>query len=61
MTTIKENPSAPIEAGQKLGQLELSLDEEVIATLPLVASEAIPAGNLFIRIRDHILLQQERR
>ncbi len=59
VTTIEENPIAPIEAGQKLGQLELSLDEEVIATLPLVASEALPAGNLFIRLRDHIILQRK--
>ena len=59
VTTIEENPVAPIEAGQKLGQLELSLDEEVIATLPLVASEAVPAGNLFIRLRDHIILQRK--
>lgn len=59
VTTIEENPIAPIEAGQKLGQLELSLDEEVIATVPLVASEALPAGNLFIRLRDHIILQRK--
>ena len=59
VTTVEENPIAPIEAGQKLGQLELSVDEEVIATLPLVASEAIPAGNLFIRLRDHIILQRK--
>ena len=59
VTTVEENPAAPIDAGQKLGQLVLSLDEEVIATLPLVASEAIPAGNLFIRLRDHIILQRK--
>ena len=59
VTTIEENPTAPIEAGQKLGQLELSLDEVVIATLPLVASEAVPEGNLFIRLRDHIILQRK--
>ena len=59
VTTIEENPTAPIEAGQKLGQLELSLDEEVIATLPLVASEAVPEGNLFIWLRDHIILQRK--
>ena len=61
VTTIEEDPIAPIEAGQKLGQLELSLEEEVIATLPLVASEAVPAGNLFIRLRDHIKLQRKLR
>ena len=53
-TIIEENLIAPIETGQKLGQIELSLDEEVIATLPLVASETVAAGSLFIRLRDHI-------
>ena len=56
VTTVEENPVAPISAGQVLGQLELSLEEEVIATLPLVASEAVPAGNFLIRLRDHIKL-----
>ena len=61
VTAIEENPVAPIEAGQKLGQLELSLDGEVIASLPLVASEAIPAGSLFIRLRDHLRLLQKQK
>ena len=56
VTTVEENPVAPIAAGQVLGQLELSLDEEVIATLPLVASEAIPAGSFLVRLRDHLKL-----
>ena len=61
LTAIEENPIAPIEAGQQLGQLELSLDEEVIATLPLVASESIPAGSFLIRLRDHIILNRNAR
>lgn len=56
MTTVEENPVAPITAGQILGQLELSLDGEVIATIPLAASETIPAGSFLIRLRDHIKL-----
>ncbi len=59
--TVEENPTAPIEAGQKLGQLELSLDEEVIAIMPLVASETIPAGSFLIRLRDHIKLLNQNR
>ena len=61
VTTVEENPVAPIASGQVLGQLELSLDEEVIATLPLVASEAIPAGSFLIRLRDHIKLLHQAR
>ncbi len=54
--TVEEKPIAPISSGQKLGQIELLLDDKVIATRPLVASEAIPAGSFFVRIRDHIEL-----
>ena len=54
--TVEENPMAPISSGQKLGQIELSLDDKVIATRPLVASEAVPAGSFFVRLRDHIKL-----
>ncbi len=54
--SITEDPSAPIAAGQHLGQLELSLDEEVIASLPLSAAGDIPAGGFFKRLKDHIKL-----
>ena len=56
MNTV-ENPAAPIAAGQELGQLQVSLDEEIIATLPLTAAETIPAGSFFIRLRDHIRMR----
>ena len=54
--TVEEKLIAPISSGQKLGQIELSLDDKVIATRPLVASEAVPAGSFFVRLRDHIKL-----
>ena len=54
--TVEEKLIAPISSGQKLGQIELSLDDKVIATRPLVASETIPAGSFFVRLRDHIKL-----
>lgn len=54
--TVEEKPIAPISSGQKLGQIELLLDDKVIATRALVASEAIPAGSFFVRLRDHIKL-----
>ena len=56
LMTVEENPIAPITSGQKLGQIELLLDDEVIASRSLVASEAVPAGSLFVRLRDHIEL-----
>ena len=56
---VEEKLVAPLSAGQQLGQLELSLDGEVIANLPLLASEAVPEGNFFIRLRDHIKMHRE--
>ena len=56
LMTVEEKPIAPITSGRKLGQIELLLDDEVIASRSLVASEAVPAGSLFVRLRDHIKL-----
>ncbi len=54
--TVEEKPIAPITSGQKLGEIKLLLDDEVIASRLLVASEAVPAGSFFVRLRDHIKL-----
>ena len=54
LITVDEELLAPIEAGQQLGQLELSLAEEVIATRPLVAAETVAMGSFFVQLRDHI-------
>ncbi len=56
LMTVEEELSAPITSGQKLGQVELLLDDEVIASRALVASEAVAAGSFFVRLRDHIKL-----
>ena len=56
MMTVEEKLIAPITPGQKLGEIKLLLDDEVIASRLLVASEAVPAGSFFVRLRDHIKL-----
>ena len=61
LMTVEETPIAPITSGRKLGQIELLLDDKVIASRSLVASEAVPAGSLFVRLRDHIKLHWESR
>ena len=43
---------APIEKGQKIGTLRLSLDGKVVAERPLVALEAVPEGGFFKRMSD---------
>ncbi len=45
--TINENISAPITAGQKVGEMTFSLDGQVISTVNLVAENSIDKINLF--------------
>jgi D-alanyl-D-alanine carboxypeptidase (penicillin-binding protein 5/6) len=56
---IKEIPSlfaGNVEKGQEIGKLKISLDEKIIATLPLEALEENPYGSLWQRLRDTIQL-----
>jgi D-alanyl-D-alanine carboxypeptidase (penicillin-binding protein 5/6) len=46
--------SAPVDKGDRLGTVRVYLDDESIAEAPLVALEAIPAGNLFQRAVDTV-------
>lgn len=47
---------APIELGQKLGTLKVSVDGKPYGEYPVVALEKIEIGNIFIRILDTIRL-----
>ena len=47
---------APIEAGQKLGTLQVSIDGKPYAEYPVVALEAIPLAGFFGRLIDTIKL-----
>ena len=47
---------APITAGQALGTLKIMLDDEVVATAPLIALRAVPEGSLFQRLVDEVRL-----
>jgi len=47
---------APIEAGQKLGVLQVSIDGKPYAEYPVVALEAIPLAGFFGRLIDTIRL-----
>nr|WP_297461392.1 D-alanyl-D-alanine carboxypeptidase family protein [uncultured Halomonas sp.] len=53
---IQETIKAPVQAGQRLGTLEIKLGEEVIKEQPLIALEAVEQGSFFKRIWDTILL-----
>lgn len=53
---IQEVIKAPVQAGQRLGTLEIMLGEQVIKEQPLIALETIEQGGFFKRIWDMILL-----
>jgi len=47
---------APISAGQELGQLQISLDGEALADIPLVAEKSITKSGIFSQLFDWIIL-----
>ncbi|EKE17506.1 MAG: hypothetical protein ACD_10C00424G0002 [uncultured bacterium] len=47
---------APIEVGQKLGTLQVSIDGKPYATYPVIALEAVPLAGFFGRLLDTIRL-----
>ncbi|PKO38313.1 MAG: peptidase [Betaproteobacteria bacterium HGW-Betaproteobacteria-6] len=47
---------APVDAGQKLGMLKVSIDGKPYNEYPVVALENVPLGNIFVRILDTIRL-----
>lgn len=48
---------APVIKGAAYGQLTLSLNNKVLAAVPIVALENDPAGNIFTRLSDFISLK----
>ena len=47
---------APLEAGQELGELVLSLHDEEVIRAPLVTLEAAPEAGFFSRFGDGVYL-----
>ena len=47
---------APIDAGAAVGSVRVTLDEEVLAEIPLVAESAVPEANVFARMGDAVYL-----
>jgi len=54
--TINPTIKAPIEVGAELGKVKMTLNGEVLADLPLVATSPVEQGGLFKRIIDYIIL-----
>lgn len=53
---IDEQLEAPIAAGQELGRLQVTLADQTLIDVPLVAEVAIPESGLFSRLIDWIVL-----
>ncbi len=55
---VEMNPTinAPIEINTVLGNVKLMLEDEELASLPLIALETIPEGGIIKRIQDEIKL-----
>ena len=55
-TNLQQPIIAPVAAGATLGEVEIRLGDEIIATQPLVAINAVEAGSWWRRLLDEILL-----
>jgi D-alanyl-D-alanine carboxypeptidase (penicillin-binding protein 5/6) len=55
-TTLNTPIIAPVPQGSELGEVQIRLGDELIATQPLVAIETIEQGSWFRRIIDSILM-----
>lgn len=51
---------APVAAGQAIGSVRLSLDDKLLAEVPLVAREAVAEGGLLRRLGDSFWMWWER-
>ncbi|MBD5085590.1 MAG: D-alanyl-D-alanine carboxypeptidase [Clostridiales bacterium] len=58
-----ENVEAPVEAGQKLGELKVLVDGEQVDVIDLVAAQEVPRlslGGIFKRFLNSLFLQEAR-
>ena len=52
---VNSDIEAPLQKGQQLGLVKISLDDEELMSRPLVALEKIEEGNILQVVKDHIL------
>ena len=52
---IDKDIEAPVEKGQKVGVVKVSLDGELLASVPLVALETVNEGGFFQKAKDYVL------
>ncbi len=54
---ISESVQAPVDQGQTIGNIVLRLDDQVIASVPLVATHTVAQGSIFSRLIDEIMMR----
>ncbi len=54
---VNQSVNAPIIQGQAYGNLEIRLNDQLIASQQLIALENNPMANIFSRLWDHVLLK----
>lgn len=47
---------APVAQGTQLGNVNLKLDDEIVAEVPLVALQEVSKGGMMSRMSDHVIL-----
>jgi D-alanyl-D-alanine carboxypeptidase (penicillin-binding protein 5/6) len=55
-TDVPKYLKAPIEQGQKIGELVVSFNGEALSTRPLYALKPVPRGGIFSRAKDSVKL-----
>ena len=52
---VDSDIEAPVQKGQQLGLVRISLDDKELMSRPLVALEKIEKGNILQVVKDHVL------
>jgi D-alanyl-D-alanine carboxypeptidase (penicillin-binding protein 5/6) len=52
---IDKNIEAPVSKGQQIGEVKVSLDGNLLASVPLVALETVNEGSLFQQAKDYFM------
>lgn len=55
-TNVPKNLQAPIAKGDKVGELMIQFDNNIIGNYPLYALDEVPKGGIFTRMKDSIRL-----
>ena len=56
IVSINDTLEAPISTGDKLGTLEIVLDDETLLSVPLISVDEIQKGNIITRLLDWLVL-----